>query len=74
VLMFGGGLKGGVLYGKTADERPCKVIENPVSIEDMHATIYHAMGIPPDLAYEVEKRPFYVTKDGKGRPVTGLFT
>ncbi|MBI3668071.1 MAG: DUF1501 domain-containing protein [Acidobacteria bacterium] len=73
VLLFGGGFKKGFLYGKTADERPCKIVENPVTIEDLHATIYHAMGIPPDLAYEVEKRPFHVTKDGKGKPVLELF-
>ena len=70
--MFGGGFKKGFLYGKTADERPCKIVENPVSIEDLHATIYHAMGIPPDLAYEVEQRPFHVTKDGKGKPLAEL--
>jgi hypothetical protein len=73
VLMFGGGTKKGFLYGRTADERPCKIVENPVTIEDLHATMYHALGIPPDLAYEVEKRPFHVTKDGKGKPVTALF-
>jgi len=72
VLIFGGGFKKGFLYGKTADERPCKVVENPVSIEDLHATIYRALGIPPDLAYEVEKRPFHVTKDGKGKPILDL--
>jgi hypothetical protein len=73
VLMFGGGIKKGFLYGKTADERPCKIVENPVTIEDLHATMYHALGIPADLAYEVEKRPFHVTKDGKGKPVMSLF-
>ncbi|MCC6389855.1 MAG: DUF1501 domain-containing protein [Bryobacterales bacterium] len=73
VLLAGGGMKKGHLYGKTADERPCKVVDKPVHIEDLHATIYHAMGIPPDLAYEVEKRPFHVTKDGKGKPILDLF-
>ncbi|MBS1859512.1 MAG: DUF1501 domain-containing protein, partial [Acidobacteria bacterium] len=29
VLLFGGGVKRGALYGKTADERPCTTIENP---------------------------------------------
>jgi arylsulfatase A-like enzyme len=66
-------MKKGHLYGKTADERPCKVVDKPVHIEDLHATIYHALGIPPDLAYEVEKRPFHVTKDGKGKPILDLF-
>jgi len=73
VLLFGGGMKKGFLYGRTADERPCGVVEHPVGVEDLHATLYRAMGIPPDLAYEVEKRPFYVTKDGKGKPVLDLF-
>jgi hypothetical protein len=69
VLLFGGGVKKGFLYGKTADERPCKTIEKPVVIEDLHATIYHAMGISPRQSYEVERRPFYVTRDGLGKPV-----
>jgi uncharacterized protein (DUF1501 family) len=71
-LLFGGGVKKGFLYGKTAEERPCRTIENPVHIEDLHATVYRAMGIPPDLAYVVEKRPVYVTKDGKGKPILDL--
>jgi arylsulfatase A-like enzyme len=74
VLLFGGGIKRGFLYGKTADERPCKTVENPVSIENLHATLYHAMGIPPDHAYEVEKRPVHVTKDGKGQVIRELFS
>ena len=73
VLLFGGGMKRGYVHGKTADERPCKVVDTPVRIEDLHATIYRAMGIPPDLAYQVEMRPFHVTKDGKGKPVMELF-
>lgn len=73
VLVFGGGFKKGFLYGKTADERPCKTVENPIGIEDLHATLYRAMGIPADLAYEVEKRPIYVTRDGKGKAATELF-
>jgi len=72
VLMFGGGVKKGLLYGKTADERPCITVENPVSMEDLHATVYHALGIPPDLAYVTEKRPVYVTKDGKGKAIEAI--
>jgi hypothetical protein len=73
VLCFGGGLKKGFLWGKTQDERPCKTIENRVVISDLHATIYRALGISPKLSYEIEKRPFYVTPDGKGVPITQLF-
>jgi hypothetical protein len=72
VLMFGGGAPKGKLYGRTADERPCSIVENPITIDDLHATIYTAMGIAPDTAYEVEKRPFYATKDGKGKAVAEL--
>jgi hypothetical protein len=72
VLLFGGGFKKGFLYGKTAEERPCRTIENPVTIEDLHATIYHALGIPADLSYVVEKRPVYVTRDGKGKVIREL--
>ena len=31
--------------------------QGPVVIEDLHATLYKAMGISPRLAYEVEQRP-----------------
>ncbi len=73
VLLFGGGIKRGTLYGRTADERPCTTIENPVPMEDLHATLYRALGIPADQAFIVEKRPVYVTKDGKGKAITDLF-
>jgi len=73
VLLFGGGMKKGLLYGETADQRPCLVTKNPVSIADLHATIYSAMGISPRTSMEIESRPFYVTKDGTGKPVGELF-
>ena len=73
VLLFGGGMKRGYVHGETADERPCKTVRDPVTITDLHATIYRAMGISPKLAYAVEERPFYVTKDGLGKPVMDLF-
>lgn len=66
VLMFGGGIRRGYVYGKTADERPCKTIEKPIRIDQLHQTIYHALGIPPETQYEIEERPFYTTPDGKG--------
>jgi uncharacterized protein DUF1501 len=74
ILMFGGGIKKGFAYGKTADERPCTTIEHPVVIEDLHATMYHALGIAPDTSYIVERRPVYVTRDGRGKPILDLFT
>jgi arylsulfatase A-like enzyme len=73
VLLFGGGMKRGHVHGVTADERPCRTIKDPVTISDLHATIYRAMGIPANHGYDVEKRPFYVTSDGKGKAVRELF-
>jgi len=68
ILLFGGGTKKGYVYGKTADERPCKTIEKPIAIEQLHQTVYHALGIAPDAHYVIEERPFYTTPDGVAEP------
>jgi Protein of unknown function (DUF1501) len=73
VLLFGGGMKKGFLYGESAAERPCVVTKNPITVPDLHATILTAMGISPKTAFVVEKRPFFITEDGKGKPVKELF-
>ncbi len=73
VLLFGGGIKRGHVHGETADERPCKTVRDPVTITDLHATLYRAMGISPKHSYTIEERPFYVTQDGLGKPVMSLF-
>jgi len=69
VVMFGGGVKKGFLYGATSPERPCVAIENPVTVTNLHATIMHLMGISPRTRFEIERRPFYVTQDGQGEAV-----
>ncbi len=71
--MFGGGMKKGHLHGATADERPLVAIKDPVSIPDLHATIFTAMGISPKTAFDIEQRPFYATLDGKGVAVDSVF-
>ncbi|MCC6881739.1 MAG: DUF1501 domain-containing protein [Verrucomicrobiales bacterium] len=73
VVLFGGGMKRGYVHGKTADERPLVAVENPVTISDLHATLFTAMGISPKTAYDIEKRPFYATVDGKGQAVREVF-
>lgn len=73
VVMFGGGMKRGFVYGKTADQRPLIAVENPVTISDLHATIMTAMGISPATGFDIEGRPFYVTQDAKGKAVSELF-
>lgn len=72
VLLFGGGIAKGKVYGETAPERPCSIVKDPVTITDLHATLYTLMGVAPDTYYEVERRPVYATKDGKGQAVKGL--
>ena len=74
MTFFGGGFKEGFAYGKTADIHPMVPVENPVTLEDTHATIHKAMGIPANTAYVTEGRPFYVTKDGRGKAVDALLT
>ena len=74
VVMWGGGMKKGFVYGATAEERPLVAIKNPVPIRDLHATIFTAMGISPKTVFNIEQRPFYATEDGKGMPVEALFT
>lgn len=73
VAMFGGGVKKGHLYGKTADDRPLVAVENPITVTDLHATIMTAMGVSPKTEFSVEGRPFYVTEDGKGKAVMDIF-
>jgi hypothetical protein len=72
VLMFGGGVKKGYVHGETSDEMPCTTIKDPVTITDLHATIHHLLGISPKYGVVTEERPFYVTKDGKGKPVMNV--
>ena len=49
-------------------------VEDPVKLEDVHATIYRALGIAADVNYITEGRPFYVTKDGKGQAIRALLS
>jgi len=44
VFLAGGGVKGGTIYGET-DDFSYNVVENPVHVNDLNATILHCMGI-----------------------------
>lgn len=72
MLMFGGGFKGGYVHGRTADRHPMIAIENAVSLDDAHATLFKSMGIAPDASFVTEGRPVYVTNNGKGVPVDAM--
>lgn len=64
-LMAGGGIKEGYVHGKS-DERAHYVEEQGVSMQDLNATIAHAMGISTSkVIYSPSGRPFKIAHDGK---------
>ncbi|WP_411282196.1 DUF1501 domain-containing protein [Gemmatimonas sp.] len=61
IWLAGGGVKGGITYGRT-DDFGFKVVENPVHIHDLHATILHLLGINHEkLTYNYSGRDFRLT-------------
>ena len=42
--LAGGGVKGGTVYGQT-DDFSYNIVENPVHVRDLHATVMHLLGI-----------------------------
>jgi hypothetical protein len=70
VLLAGGGIRGGQVYGAT-DKIAAYPVDKPVSPEDYLATIYHAMGLDPQSEIiDREKRPHRLVD---GTPLLGLF-
>ncbi|QDT10402.1 DUF1501 domain-containing protein [Planctomycetes bacterium K23_9] len=71
IWMAGGGVRGGTTYGAT-DELGMKVVENPVSLHDLHATILHQMGFDhKELTYRYSSRDFRLT-DVHGRIIDDI--
>jgi hypothetical protein len=59
--LAGGGIKGGIVHGKT-DEYAREVVENPVRLFDLHATILHCLGFDHErLTYRHAGRDFRLT-------------
>lgn len=59
--MAGAGIKGGVSYGET-DEIGYEAVENPVSVNDLHATILHLLGLDHErLTYSHNGRSYRLT-------------
>ncbi len=58
------------MIGET-DEFSRKVVNEPVSVADLHATIYAAMGIDPSKELFDGDRPVPITDHGK--PIAKLF-
>jgi len=64
-MLAGGGIKGGTVYG-VSDERAHYVEEEGSSVEDLNATIAHALGLKlEEIHYSPSGRPFKVAHDGK---------
>ena len=71
VVLAGGGLKTGHVVGVT-DDFGRNVVSRPVSIPDLHATIYAAMGVNPSKELYDGDRPVPITD--RGNPLTEVFS
>lgn len=61
IWMAGGGIQGGLTYGAT-DELGYAAVENPVHVNDFHATMLHLFGIDhTQLTYRFQGRDFRLT-------------
>jgi hypothetical protein len=61
IWMAGGGIAGGQVYGET-DPFGYNVVESPVHVHDLQATILHALGIDHTrLTYKYQGRQFRLT-------------
>ena len=71
VLLAGGGVKGGFTYGAT-DDFGYHVVENPVHVHDLNATILHILGLDHEkLTYKYQGRRFRLT-DVHGKVVRDI--
>ena len=71
IWMAGGGVKAGTVYGRT-DDYCYNVVENPVSVHDIQATILHLLGIDHErLVFKFQGRRYRLT-DVHGKLVRGI--
>jgi hypothetical protein len=72
--MAGGGIKPGVEYGRT-DDFSYNIVENPVHIRDLNATLLHCMGIDHRrLTFRYQGLDFRLTGVEEARVVRELLT
>lgn len=73
IWLAGGGIKPGTTYGAT-DEFSYNIVESPVHVHDLHATILHLMGVDHErLTYRYQGRNFRLT-DVHGELVHGIMS
>ncbi len=59
--MAGGGIKGGTVYGQT-DDYGYNILQNPMHIHDLNATILHCMGMDHErLTFRYQGRDYRLT-------------
>src|SRR5262249_13225160 len=69
LVLAGGGIPGGRSYG-ASDATAAEPTRDPVSPEDLHATVHHLLGLDHhSWLYDLQGRPFPMTQ---GTPVAGL--
>jgi hypothetical protein len=72
IWMAGGGIKPGIVYGQT-DDFSYNVVENPVHIHDLNATILHCLGIDHKrLTYRFQGLDVRLTGVEEHAPVAGV--
>lgn len=64
VLFAGAGIRGGTVHG-ASDSHAAYVKDRPVSTSDICATIYHLLGIDPDMKVYDNDRPVAVAHGGR---------
>jgi hypothetical protein len=73
IVMGGAGLKGGQTIGAT-DRDGVEIVDQPLSVMDVIATMAQAMGISIDTQYTTPNgRPFKLVDEG-GKPIGSLFS
>src|SRR5437763_1111313 len=61
IWLAGAGIKGGITYGET-DDYSYNVVQDPVDVHDLHATILHQLGIEHTrLTYKFQGRDYRLT-------------
>jgi hypothetical protein len=67
VVLGGGGIKGGFVYG-TSDPTASEPQDDPLTVEDLAYTVYHQLGIDPDKKLLAPgNRPIIIVDEGKLR-------
>ena len=74
IWMAGGGVKPGTTYGAT-DDFSYNVAENPVHVQDLHATALHLLGIDHErFSFRFQGLDYKLTGVEKSRIVTDILT